>query len=142
MCRFTQPKFNLLREENEGYAKLVTLLLSDFTAFGAAASASASSSSSSSSSATATTPTANHIDPVLVRDLIGSFYLDPNRVLDLVLEALEYRFALATESASVHEQHRLIDAFLPLIQMLHPSGVAQLLGFRYQMYQVCGSAAE
>ncbi|OON14768.1 hypothetical protein X801_09435 [Opisthorchis viverrini] len=62
---FKQQKFNLLREENEGYAKLITEL----------AQASGS------------------MDAVMtqIRSLIGYFDLDPNRVLDLILDVCEFR---------------------------------------------------
>lgn len=60
-------RYNLLREENEGYAKLLTLLLSGGTL------------------------QQEHL-PALTREvkgLIGTFKLDPNRVCDLVLDAAE-----------------------------------------------------
>lgn len=57
---YTQQKYNLLREESEGYAKLVTLLNQSFT-FDAFKEAKA---------------------------LIGFFDLDPNRTCSLVLDAL------------------------------------------------------
>ncbi|VDQ11621.1 unnamed protein product [Trichobilharzia regenti] len=59
---FKQQKFNLLREENEGYAKLITELCQI----------------SSSSS----------LEGLMnqIRSLIGYFDLDPNRVLDLILD--------------------------------------------------------
>ncbi|KAF8061139.1 THO2 [Scenedesmus sp. PABB004] len=64
---YKQDKYNLLREENEGYAKLLTSLLSG----GRLA--------------------PGHL-PALRRELralIGAFKLDPNRVCDLVLDAAE-----------------------------------------------------
>lgn len=63
---YQQTKFNLLREESEGYAKLVTLL-------------SEGSGVSNSSSSTIGT----------IKSLIGHFDLDPNRVFDIVLECFE-----------------------------------------------------
>lgn len=65
---YQQTKFNLLREESEGYAKLVTLLCEG-------------SGSSSSSSSTIG----------IIKSLIGHFDLDPNRVFDIVLECFEMR---------------------------------------------------
>jgi THO complex subunit 2 len=65
---FTQKKFNLLREESEGYSKVVTELCqgkSGFTLLNASA-------------------IFEHIQA-----LIGYFDLDPNRCFDLVLEAFE-----------------------------------------------------
>ncbi|KAL9241909.1 hypothetical protein vseg_015966 [Gypsophila vaccaria] len=63
---YQQTKFNLLREESEGYAKLVTLLCEG-------------SGPSHSSSMTIGT----------IKSLIGHFDLDPNRVFDIVLECFE-----------------------------------------------------
>lgn len=63
---YQQTKFNLLREESEGYAKLVTLLCEGSGAF-------------NSSSPTIGT----------IKSLIGHFDLDPNRVFDIVLECFE-----------------------------------------------------
>ncbi|KAK3866040.1 hypothetical protein Pcinc_028398 [Petrolisthes cinctipes] len=65
---YKQQKFNLLREESEGYAKLITELNQDITP--------------------RVTP-----DSIIqvIRSLIGGFNLDPNRVLDLILESLESR---------------------------------------------------
>uniref|UniRef100_A0A0E0JST0 THO complex subunit 2 n=1 Tax=Oryza punctata TaxID=4537 RepID=A0A0E0JST0_ORYPU len=66
---YQQTKFNLLREESEGYAKLVTLLCqigSDLAC-------------QNSSSVTMS----------IIKSLIGHFDLDPNRVFDIVLECFE-----------------------------------------------------
>lgn len=63
---YRQQKYNLLREESEGYAKLVVILASlPVTQFEAAES----------------------IKQIL--SLIGYFDLDPNRVLDVTLDAFE-----------------------------------------------------
>ncbi|CAN6478957.1 unnamed protein product [Victoria cruziana] len=66
---YQQTKFNLLREESEGYAKLVTLLsqvdLKDYTQ-----------------------GTSNTVISI-IKSLIGHFDLDPNRVFDMVLECFE-----------------------------------------------------
>lgn len=69
---YKQKKFNLLREESEGYAKLITELNQEQT-----------------SSFTST----NILEAT--KALIGCFNLDPNRVVDLILEALEIRPACA-----------------------------------------------
>jgi THO complex subunit 2 len=62
-----QQKFNLLREESEGYSKLVTEL-------------------------TRSELSESNVESVIgtVQSLVGYFDLDPNRVLDLVLEAYEH----------------------------------------------------
>jgi THO complex subunit 2 len=64
---YNQTKFNLLREEAEGYAKALTLL---------------------NNSARATRLAAGHGAEVVrtLQSLIGCFDLDPNRVFDLVLD--------------------------------------------------------
>ncbi|KAK8310054.1 hypothetical protein V6Z12_D02G161600 [Gossypium hirsutum] len=65
---YQQTKFNLLREESEGYAKLVTLLCRG-------------SEDSTQNSSTARIG--------IIKSLIGHFDLDPNRVFDIVLECYE-----------------------------------------------------
>ncbi|XP_010556226.1 PREDICTED: THO complex subunit 2 [Tarenaya hassleriana] len=65
---YQQTKFNLLREESEGYAKLVTLLCRG--------------SANSSQNASAATMG-------IIKSLIGHFDLDPNRVFDIVLDCFE-----------------------------------------------------
>ncbi|PIA63730.1 hypothetical protein AQUCO_00201224v1 [Aquilegia coerulea] len=66
---YQQTKFNLLREESEGYAKLVTLLCQRSTE--------------------ALTPNAPGATISIIKSLIGHFDLDPNRVFDIVLECFE-----------------------------------------------------
>ncbi|KAJ6816641.1 THO complex subunit 2 [Iris pallida] len=66
---YQQTKFNLLREESEGYAKLVTLLCQGGL----------DAMTESTSMATIST----------IKSLIGHFDLDPNRVFDIVLECFE-----------------------------------------------------
>ncbi|KAL6839975.1 hypothetical protein ACP4OV_029785 [Aristida adscensionis] len=66
---YQQTKFNLLREESEGYAKLVTLLCqvgSDLAC-----------------------KNASSVTISIIKSLIGHFDLDPNRVFDIVLECFE-----------------------------------------------------
>ncbi|OWM74376.1 hypothetical protein CDL15_Pgr013280 [Punica granatum] len=65
---YQQTKFNLLREESEGYAKLVTLLCRG---------------------SEASTPNATAATIGIIKSLIGHFDLDPNRVFDIVLECFE-----------------------------------------------------
>ncbi|XP_042021570.1 THO complex subunit 2-like [Salvia splendens] len=65
---YQQTKFNLLREESEGYAKLVTLLCQVPEV-----------STENQSAATVG----------IIKSLIGHFDLDPNRVFDIVLECFE-----------------------------------------------------
>ncbi|GMI75251.1 EMBRYO DEFECTIVE 2793 [Hibiscus trionum] len=65
---YQQTNFKLLREESEGYAKLVTLLC-------------CGSEDSTQNSSTARIG--------IIKSLIGHFDLDPNRVFDIVLECYE-----------------------------------------------------
>ncbi|KAI4313667.1 hypothetical protein L6164_026626 [Bauhinia variegata] len=65
---YQQTKFNLLREESEGYAKLITLLCRD---------------------PEAPTQKASAATIGIIKSLIGHFDLDPNRVFDIVLECCE-----------------------------------------------------
>ncbi|KAK8947300.1 hypothetical protein KSP39_PZI006604 [Platanthera zijinensis] len=66
---YQQTKFNLLREESEGYSKLVTLLCQNGLD-------------------TASQSTSYAIISI-IKSLIGHFDLDPNRVFDIVLECFE-----------------------------------------------------
>ncbi|KAJ9135684.1 hypothetical protein P3X46_032837 [Hevea brasiliensis] len=65
---YQQTKFNLLREESEGYAKLVTLLCRGYED---------------------TTENASAATIGILKSLIGHFDLDPNRVFDIVLDCFE-----------------------------------------------------
>lgn len=61
---YTQHKFNLIREENEGYSKLLTFLHQ---------------------------PKLTGSNPLsVISSTIGLFSLDPNRVFDLLLDACEF----------------------------------------------------
>lgn len=57
--------------------------------------------------------------------LIGYFDIDPNRMLDLVLESFEYHF-----------QYTKI--YVELLELLHfdRMTICQLIGFKFQQYQV------
>ena len=93
---YKQQKFNLYREENEGYAKLIVEL--EFSA-----------------------RVTRNADLLLshVQALIGQFSLDPNRVMDVILEVTEF-----------YPQH--FDFLVELIRT-YPSGadtLQQLLTFK------------
>ncbi|XP_077984941.1 THO complex subunit 2-like isoform X2 [Glandiceps talaboti] len=97
---YKQQKFNLLREANEGYAKLISELEQNI-------------------------PGSQASDVVLenIKSLIGYFSLDPNRVLDIILEGFECRPNL--------------DAFfIPLLQcyMGDATTLCQILGFKFHFY--------
>lgn len=98
---FKQQKFNLLREENEGYAKLITELCQI--------------------KSTASMEAAM----VQIRSLIGYFDLDPNRVLDLILDVCEFRDDMYEE-------------FVQLIRLYNPDRIdmTNILGHKYHFTQV------
>ncbi|VDO85570.1 unnamed protein product [Schistosoma mattheei] len=100
---FKQQKFNLLREENEGYAKLITELCQI----------------KSTASMEAVM--------VQIRSLIGYFDLDPNRVLDLILDVCEFR-------GDMYEE------FVQLIRLYNPDRIdmTNILGHKYHFTQEPG----
>ncbi|XP_030836802.1 THO complex subunit 2 isoform X1 [Strongylocentrotus purpuratus] len=98
---YKQQKFNLLREESEGFAKLVSEL----------------------TQVTVDPATSSQVSKN-IKALIGGFDLDPNRVLDIILEAFE----------TAPEQDHV---FVPLLRsyMCDPLTVCQVLGFKFQFYK-------
>ena len=100
---YTQKKFNLLREESEGYAKVLAVL----AAF---------------ADTNANTKKQSRVSGAVraVQSLIGAFDLDPNRVLDLTLEACE----LAPAERAPE--------FGALFRLFRAENVAQVLGFAFQ----------
>ena len=100
---YTQKKFNLLREESEGYAKVLAVL----AAF---------------ADTNANTKKQSRVSGAVraVQSLIGAFDLDPNRVLDLTLEACE----LAPAERAPE--------FGALFRLFRAENIAQVLGFAFQ----------
>ncbi|XP_052429659.1 THO complex subunit 2 isoform X1 [Carassius gibelio] len=98
---YKQQKFNLLREENEGYAKLITELGQDLSG-----------------------NLSSHLVLENIKSLIGCFNLDPNRVLDIILEVYECR--------SEHDEF-----FIPLIKsyMCEHQTLCHMLGFKFKFHQ-------
>jgi THO complex subunit 2 len=96
---YLQQKYNLLKEESEGYGKMITLLSQGLDH----------------DSASVKTCGAN------LQVLIGQFDLDPNRVLDLVLESFEVC-------------PDMMEGYLQLIRLFKASAVPQVLGFKFQYY--------
>ena len=93
---YKQQKYNLLREESEGYAKLITEL---------------------------SNPDFNPEELIQrIKSIIGFFNLDPNRVLDIILEAFE-----------IQEADSL---FVELIRLYTPDSntLKELLGFKVKFY--------
>lgn len=88
----------MFREESEGYAKLITELNQD-----------------------------DHVSVnktlEIIKSLIGCFNLDPNRVLDIILESFETR----------PEQSKL---FVALLQAYMPKGniICEVLGYKYRYF--------
>ncbi|CAH8526766.1 unnamed protein product [Dicrocoelium dendriticum] len=102
---FKQQKFNLMREENEGYAKLITEL----------------------------SQTTGPIEALMtqVRSLIGYFDLDPNRVLDLILDVCEFRVSMNLD-------------FIKLIRLYNPDklDLTHILGHKFHFTQLHPTDAE
>ncbi|XP_051513509.1 THO complex subunit 2-like isoform X1 [Myxocyprinus asiaticus] len=98
---YKQQKFNLLREENEGYAKLITELGQDLSG-----------------------NLTSHLVLENIKSLIGCFNLDPNRVLDIILEVYECR----------SDQDEF---FIPLIKsyMCEHQTLCHMLGFKFKFHQ-------
>uniref|UniRef100_A0A672KNF4 Uncharacterized protein n=1 Tax=Sinocyclocheilus grahami TaxID=75366 RepID=A0A672KNF4_SINGR len=98
---YKQQKFNLLREENEGYAKLITELGQDLSR-----------------------NLTSHVVLENIKSLIGCFNLDPNRVLDIILEVYECR----------SDQDEF---FIPLIKsyMCEHQTLCHMLGFKFKFHQ-------
>lgn len=94
---YKQRRFNLFREENEGYAKLMTELNKESSG------------------------EENTIE--MVKSLIGCFNVDPNRVLDVILESLEIR----------PERH---EVFIPLLKSYMPDSniISEVLGYKYRTF--------
>ena len=93
---FEQQKYNLLREENEGFAKLIVEL-----------------NQSNITLANIETVKAN------VEALIGYFNIDPNRVLDIILDSFENNL-----------WNR--GPYLRLLEDYQGKNISQLLGFKFQ----------
>ena len=93
---YLQARFNLLKEESEGFSKLITELnmveeLGDVNL------------------------SLDHI-----RSLIGKFNLDPNRCIDLVLDA--------------YESSPYVTAYIDILRIFKSESVNQILGFKFQCY--------
>jgi THO complex subunit 2 len=97
---YRQQKFNLMQEESEGYAKLLTVILSS--------------------------PLPMNVSAQM-RDLIGTFELDPNRVLDLVLDVLETQ--MPSDNAKP-TQTDAIETILTLLKEFSVDKIPHLLGFK------------
>ena len=104
---YRQQKFNLLREESEGFSKLFTELSTFFQL--------------------SSTQVSAALMQRKVWSFIGFFDLDPNRVIDVLLDSFERSGALATPSGQLANFLHLIDGF-------ETHHVAQILGFKFRNY--------
>jgi THO complex subunit 2 len=109
---YTQQKYNLFREETEGYSKLIAELSELPTA----------------TEHTSTRGCKSAAEVIQnLQSLIGYFDLDPNRVLDLVLEALEAVPARVANRA--------------LVSLFNPNFIPHMVGFKFSLYAVRGAPA-
>jgi len=99
---YSQNKFNLLREESEGYSKLVVALDKGF-AVGAVSS--------------------KYVELLgnKVMCLIAYFSLDPNRVLDVMLDCLE---------SVVDLPHAKLEHYMGLVRKFNATHLVQVMGFK------------
>ncbi|XP_063708097.1 THO complex subunit 2 [Culicoides brevitarsis] len=97
---YKQRRFNLFREESEGYAKLITELNQE---------------------ANEQFTVQNALE--IIKSLIGCFNLDPNRVLDIIIESFE-----------MHPNNYKL--FTPLLQNYVNDGntVCEVLGYKYRHF--------
>ncbi len=94
---YRQQKYNLLREEGEGYSKLITLLNS-------------------------MPPPPEDPEAYIkqITSVIGYFDLDPNRVLDLVLDSFEKQLWNLS--------------FISVLGIFRASSIVHILGFKFEFY--------
>lgn len=104
---YRQQKFNLLREESEGFSKLFAELTTFFQL------------------------SANQVNVALMQrkvlSFIGYFDLDPNRVIDVLLDAFE-------RSGCIYSASGHLGNFLHLIDGFEAQHVVQILGFKFRNY--------
>ena len=103
---YSQQKFNLLREESEGYSKLVVDI--ELSLGG---------------------PLSERAVEALtkrVMALIAYFNLDPNRVLDVMLDCLE---------AHVHRPRAQVARFVSLVTKFNRAALVNVVGFKFQGYE-------
>ena len=141
---YRQKKVNLMQEESEGYAKFVRMLINlpllDNSLDPTGKAQQTGSESKSNHSFEQMIQTAK----LGIIELIGTFDLDPNRCLDLTLDALEgeIRQLLQTNpSTNVYELLRhakghdlTIHLFLQVIQLFPVDNVSHLIGFKFNAY--------
>ena len=122
---YVQVKFNLMHESHEGYAKLgvfLAALASDEAAKSSGTSASGEAKREEDDAA----PSGARAAAATVEALIGRFRLDPNRVLDAVLEAYEMCASTST-------------IFNRLLALFKRANYAHTLGFKLQQLHARGA---
>jgi hypothetical protein len=102
---YKQQKYNLLREETEGYSKLAVILCSI---------------------PSYPEDVSQHVRQVL--SLIGHFELDPNRALDVILDAFEEQIWNLS--------------FIQLIQQFSKQNIPHILGFKFTFYHTMKPSVE
>jgi hypothetical protein len=120
---FKQMKFNLLREETEGYSKLLVMLQAAPTYM---APTSGTGAGTGTGTGTGTGPGTGDATVQefcsAVFSVLGHFDLEPNRVLDLVLGALE--------------QHPLNLNLIALLRRFPRASIAHVLGFKFTLHHL------
>ncbi|RYY32152.1 hypothetical protein EON62_05720 [archaeon] len=88
---YTQTKFNLFAEENEGYAKLATALVAPFPTTAANEREANTGGSAGTTASAEAAAVQSHLTTLVrtVQALIGYFSLDPNRVFDILIDAAQ-----------------------------------------------------
>ena len=95
---YKQQKYNLLREETEGFSKIVTML-----------------------SSLAPLTNATNIPEKSISSVIGHFELEPNRMIDIILD--------------FYELNPWNTSYLTLLHRFSSPNIAQILGFKFSCYQ-------
>lgn len=117
---YRQQKFNLLREESEGFAKLFAELATFFSL-----------------------PSHSSDVELMQRKVfsfIGYFDLDPNRVIDVLFDAFERACSGAHGATAAAASNAPAGApgqlgnFLALVDGFQPQHVLQILGFKFRNY--------
>ena len=106
---YQQQKYNLLREETEGYAKLA-VAIAQLPLY--------SHNHISSSPSSPPSQVELHINHIFA--LVGQFDLDPNRVLDIILDAFEHQCWNSS--------------FVQLLKTFKQSNIAAIIGFKFVNY--------
>jgi hypothetical protein len=156
---YRQHKFNLLAEESEGYAKLLSFFVVGINnECGIAGRKEGGGNDEKNGHSSSFKEEARKY----VRELIGAFDLDPNRVLDLALDALEWElneiitlhtkksssskgsgeewgFDTINMAMSTVQNPKVVNTLLAIIRELDGNtstgrAIAHLLGFKYRSY--------